>query len=684
MQYGSLIALLLLVFAAFTAYSAPAGAAAAPLIDRGLLFGNPERTQARISPDGRTMSFLAPRDGVMNVWVAPTGEFARARPLTADTGRGIAMHAWARNGTHLLYVQDTGGDEDYDVFSVEVETGLVLNLTPFDDTRATLEAASWSHPHEMLIGLNDRDPRFHDIWRIDVRTGERTLVERNDGFAVFVADLDLRLRLALRPLPDGGLAVLRRGVEEDEAWQPLFEIAAEDALTTRFVSFAASGDAVYAITSAGRDKAALVRIDMTDGTGTEIAQSARVDVSEVLVHPVTGEPLAVSAEYLRQRWRPIGDEVARDLEVLRANLGGNLQVAAQTRDNAQWIVGHEHATDPLTYHLYDRRTGRLQRLFSARPALADQPLQPMHDQVVTARDGLELTTYLTLPPGSDPRGIGVPERPVPLVLSVHGGPWWRDSYGYDAWHQWLANRGYAVLSVNFRGSTGFGKRFIEAATGEFAGAMHDDLLDAVDWAIARGIALPRQVAIMGASYGGYATLVGLTFTPDRFACGVDIVGPSNLMTLIESFPAYWEPMLEATWYSRVGDPRTEEGRRQLLAASPLFRVDEIRAPLLIGQGANDPRVTERESQQIVSAMQALGLPVTYVLYPDEGHGFQRPENRLSFYAITEAFLAENCLQGRYQPIGRHLEGSSAIVPVGADHVPRLPEALANHQPVSAD
>jgi dipeptidyl aminopeptidase/acylaminoacyl peptidase len=670
MRSGALVVLLLVTL--------PIAAAEVPLIDRQLLFGNPERTQARISPDGQMVTFLAPRDGVMNVWLAPTGEFDRARPLTADTGRGISMHLWARNGTHVLYVQDTGGDEDYDIFSVEVATGRVLNLTPFDDTRATLEAASWNHPHEMLIGLNNRDPQFHDIWRIDVRTGERTLVEHNDEFAGFIADHDLTLRLAMRPVAGGGLAVLQRA---GSGWEPFFEVAPEDALTTQFVSFNATGDAVFVVTSAGRDKAALVRIDLEDAAHTEIARNPRADVSQVVVHPVTGEPLAFAAEYLREQWAPVVEEVVRDLEVLRANLTGNLQVAAQTHDNQLWLIGHEHATDPLSYHLYDRRTQQLYPLFSARPDLIDQPLQRMHDQVVTARDGLQLTSYLTLPPGSDPRGTGVPERPLPMVLTVHGGPWWRDSYGYNAWHQWLANRGYAVLSVNYRGSTGFGKRFIEAATGEFAGAMHDDLIDAVDWAIGRGIAAPRQVAIMGGSYGGYATLVGLTFTPERFACGVDLVGPSNLVTLIESFPAYWTPMLEATWYSRVGDPRTEDGRRRLEEASPLFRVDQIQAPLLIGQGANDPRVTERESQQIVAAMRERGLPVTYVLYPDEGHGFVRPQNRLSFFAIAEAFLAENCLQGRFQPLGDVLAGSSAMVPVGADHVPRLQEALARHQPM---
>ncbi|MFU8814159.1 MAG: S9 family peptidase [Pseudomonadales bacterium] len=675
MRFGVLFAVILMVGP--VAAEAPPHADEVPLIERELLFGNPERTQARLSPDGETMSFLAPLDGVLNVWVAPAGQFGLARPITSDTGRGIAMHAWARNGTHVVYQQDRGGDENYRIYSVEVVTGQTLDLTPFDDTRAQITAASFKHPHHLLIGLNNRDPRFHDIWRIDVRSGERTMVERNDEFAGYFADHDLDLRIAYRPTADGGLEMLER---DGADWQPWLELPPEDVLTTNLVSFNAAGDAVYAVTSLERDKAALVEIRLEDTDRAEIGASELADVSDVLVHPVTGEPLAFAAEYLRERWSAVDDDVEQDLAVLRRHFAGNLHIAAQTRDNQRWIVGHEDAIEPLTYYLYDREGKLLQALFSARPDLAAQPLQPMHAQVITARDGLRLTSYLTLPPGSDPDLSGVPRQPVPLVLAVHGGPWARDSYGYNAWHQWLANRGYAVLSVNFRGSTGFGKAFIEAATGEFAGDMHDDLIDGIDWAIANDIALPRRVAIMGGSYGGYATLVGLTFTADRFACGVDIVGPSNLLTLIESFPPYWAPLLEATWFRRVGDPRTEEGRRQLRAASPLFRVEQIRAPLLIGQGANDPRVPERESRQIVEAMQERGLPVTYVLYPDEGHGFQRPENRLSFYAITEAFLAENCLQGRFQPIGGALAGSSTRVPTGAEHVPELDTALEQHEP----
>jgi dipeptidyl aminopeptidase/acylaminoacyl peptidase len=298
----------------------------------------------------------------------------------------------------------------------------------------------------------------------------------------------------------------------------------------------------------------------------------------------------------------------------------------------------------------------------------------MQALALPARDGFTLVSYLTLPVGSDSDGDGRPEAPLPMVLYVHGGPWARDSYGYDTVHQWLANRGYAVLSVNYRGSTGFGKTFVNAAMGQFAGKMHDDLIDAVGWAVNGNIADSERIAIMGGSYGGYATLVGVTFTPAAFACGVDIVGPSSLITLVESFPAYWGPMLESSWYRFVGNPEQESDRADMFNRSPISRVNDIEVPLLIGQGANDPRVTKQESDQLVAAMDARDLPVTYLNYPDEGHGFARPENRMSFFAVTEAFLSA-CVGGVYEPIGQAFAGSSIEVLHGADYVPGLSAAL---------
>jgi dipeptidyl aminopeptidase/acylaminoacyl peptidase len=333
----------------------------------------------------------------------------------------------------------------------------------------------------------------------------------------------------------------------------------------------------------------------------------------------------------------------------------------------------DDAQAPAVAYLYDRKAGAVTKLFDQRPALAKAPLVPMQSIEIKARDGLTLVSYLSLPPGSDENGDGVPENPVPLVLNVHGGPWGRDTYGFDPEHQWLTNRGYAVLSVNFRASTGFGKSFVNAGNKEWAGKMHDDLLDAVDWAVKQKVTTADKVAIYGGSYGGYSTLVGVTFTPDTFACGVDIVGPSNLNTLLSSIPPYWKAFFEE-FAVRVGDPRTEEGKKLLAERSPISRVDAIKKPLLIAQGANDPRVKQAESDQIVKAMKDKNIPVTYVLYPDEGHGFARPMNRTSFYAIAEAFLSQ-CLGGRYEPVGKDFEGSSVKVPEGASYVPGLEAAL---------
>ena len=355
---------------------------------------------------------------------------------------------------------------------------------------------------------------------------------------------------------------------------------------------------------------------------------------------------------------------------------GDVSVNTRTLDDKTWIVAYSAAEAPLVYYRYDRPAGTLTKLFSARPKLDGKPLVPQWPVEIASRDNKTLVSYLTLPRSADANNDGKADAPVPMVLLVHGGPWARDSYGYGGYNQWLANRGYAVLSVNFRGSTGFGKDFTNAGNGEWAGKMHDDLIDAVQWAVKQGVTTDDKVAIMGGSYGGYATLAGLTFTPDAFACGVDIVGPSNLNTLLSTVPPYWASFFEQL-AKRMGDPRTDAGKAWLTERSPLTRADQIKKPLLIGQGANDPRVKQAESDQIVKAMQAKNIPVTYVLFPDEGHGFARPENNKAFNAVTEGFLAQ-CLGGRAEPIGKDFTGSSISVPVGADGVPGLAEALKGH------
>ncbi len=342
-------------------------------------------------------------------------------------------------------------------------------------------------------------------------------------------------------------------------------------------------------------------------------------------------------------------------------------------DDAYWTVTFERDNGPVSYYLYETATKRASFLFTNRPALEDANLVEMHPKTIKTRDGIDMVVYYSLPAGSNATGKALPDSPLPMVLYPHGGPWARDYWGYEPVHQWLANRGYVVMSVNFRASTGFGKAFTNAGDKEWGGKILEDQLDAVEWAVDQGIADPAKIAIMGGSFGGYSTLAGLTFSPDVFACGVDIVGPSNLMTFLESVPEYWKPML-ALLTNRVGDHQTDEGRDLLARHSPLSKVDAIRKPLLIGQGANDPRVKQAESDQIVKAMQEKSIPVTYVLYPDEGHGFARPENRLSFFAITEHFLKAH-LGAQAEPYGSDFEDSSVTVPAGADEVPGLGEAL---------
>ncbi|MEA3179380.1 MAG: hypothetical protein QOI59_2903, partial [Gammaproteobacteria bacterium] len=583
--------------------------------------------------------------------------------ITDDKKRGIRQHHWADDGKHILFLQDEGGDENWRVYSVDVETHKQVDLTPLDKVRAEIVGLSHERPDVALIALNDRTPEYHDLYEINIATGERKLVERNDQeFAGYLEDLQLRPRVAVKTLADGGGEIYRN---TGKGWESLLKYGRDDSLTTRPVIVEEGGNSALMLSSIGRDKAALVRIDLASGKQTVVGESDKADVSEVWLEPRTRKPQAFAVEYLTTEIDPLIPAVGQDIEKLKAAVGPQFQVVSRTLDDTRWVVAVDDPVHVVSSYLYDRGSGKVTKLFDQRPELTGAPLRPMKPVEIRARDGLPLVAYLTLPAGAP--------GPVPLVLDVHGGPWARDSYGFNGEHQWLANRGYAVLSVNYRGSTGFGKKFINAGDHEWARNMHNDLLDAVDWAVKEKIAQPDKIAIYGGSYGGYATLVGLTFTPDRFACGVDIVGPSNLFTLLNSIPPYWKSFFE-DMVRRIGDPRTAEGRELLKQRSPLTFADRISKPLLIAQGANDPRVKQAEADQIVDAMKSRKLPVTYVLYPDEGHGFARPQNRISFYAVAEGFLAK-CLGGRAEPIGNDFAGSSLKVNAGADYIEGLPAAL---------
>ena len=651
--------------------AASAAASTGALISRDVLFGNPERSAGQISPDGRWLGFVAPRDGVLNVWVAPASAPDEARPITNDRLRGIRGFSFAYDGQHILFAQDVGGDENFQVFAADIETGTARELTP-KGSRASVLELSRQHPGEVLLSVNDRDKAFFDPVRVVIADGTATRLIENDRFTGFVADEGFALRFAATQTADGGSEWFRR---DGEGWASWATIAQEDALTTSPLGLDDAGTTLYMLDSRGRDTSALFAIDLASGERTLLKEDARADVDEQrLVDPATGRVQAVLVEYLRPEWHVLDPAVQADIEALRRHAGGDeFDIASRTLDDTQWIVSVYGSSRSAGFYRYDRATRTVTPWFDTRPALPDAQLQRMHTAEIKSRDGKTLPSFYTLPAGSDADGDGRPEAPVPMVLLVHGGPWARDFYGFNATHQWFANRGYATLSVNFRGSTGFGKAFINAGDLQWAKAMHDDLIDGVRWAEAQGIAASGRTAIMGGSYGGYAALVGLTFTPREFACGVSIVGPSNLITLLGTIPPYWGP-IRRQFTTRVGDDTTEEGRALLKERSPLTRVDAIERPLLIGQGANDPRVVQAESDQIVQAMKARGIPVTYALFPDEGHGFVRPQNRLAFNAVAESFLGE-CLGGRVEPIGDDFEGSSLKVPAGVEGVPGVAEAL---------
>lgn len=667
---------------ALSAIALPAGAlaqgagaaGAVGRVPRSVLFGNPMRAAGQLSPDGQWLSWIAPLEGVLNVWVAPLSEPAKARALTASTRRPIRSYFWSAGSTHVLYIQDKDGDENWHVYVVPVSGGEARDLTPIAGVSAQVEGLSRDFPTTMVVGLNDRDKSWHDLWRVSILNGERErILENSQEFSGFLVDHRLAPRIATKARPEGGFTLFRLDGARAEQWRV---IPPEDELTTSPTSFTRDGQTLYMTSSVGRDRAALLEINWSSGAERVIAEHPKADIGSALTDPETRRVQAAVANYTQAEYIVLDQAIAPDLTLLKSRLPGEVYVMSRTRADDKWLVAATAAEQPGTYHLYDRKGGSITELFSTYPQLSGYRLAPMRSEIVKAQDGLDLVCYLTLPAGEG--NVARPAKPLPMVLNVHGGPWARDTYGYDAEHQWLADRGVAVLSVNFRGSTGFGKAFTNAGDREWGGKMLTDLTDAVAWAVKERIADAGKVAIMGASYGGYAVLSALTFAPDVFCCGVDIVGVSNLETFQSTIPPYWKSFIEVL-ARRVGDPRTEAGRAFLRSRSPVHAASRIKKPLLIAQGVNDPRVVQAESDQIVNAMRTNGLPVTYVLYPDEGHGFAIPENNKAFVAIAEQFLGKQ-LGFAPEPIGKDFEGASFTVPEGASHIPGLDAALAARPP----
>ena len=622
-----------------------------PLIPRDILLGNPERANPHISPDGKMLAWLAPDEhDVLQVWVQLIGGHD-ARVVTADKRRGIQTYGWALDSKTILYQQDADGDENFHVFAVDLDSHNVRDLTPWQGVRAESVASSPKFPERILVALNMRDRKLMDVYRIDLRTGAVELDTKNPGdVAGWLADEDLIVRAATVTTPDGGTEIRIRDTAAG-AWRTLTKASMEDNLVA--LDLTKDGKSLFLSTSIGADTARLVRHEIASGRETEIARSDDADVSDVVIQPTLHVVQAAAFDPGRKHWMVVDPSVQADFDAIAKITDGDFTVIDRDLADRTWIVSFQSDRAPARYYSWDRASRKATFLFSVQPKLDDAPLAPMKPVTFTARDNMKLNGYLTLP-------IGAPAKNLPLVLLPHGGPWDRDSWGFSPEVQLLANRGYAVLQVNFRGSTGFGKKYLHAGDREWGLTMQNDLTDGVKWAVDTGIADPKRVAIFGGSYGGYAALAGAAFTPDLYKCAVDECGPSNLFTLLASIPPYWA-VTRSIFDTRVGNPGDPKDKELLTAASPLFSADKIKIPILVGQGANDPRVKQAEAEQIVEAIAKHRGNAVYVLYTDEGHGFVRPENRLDFTARIEKFLADN-LGGRYEPMnGDRIPGSTATV-----------------------
>ncbi len=619
-----------------------------PIIDRELFFGDPEISGAQLSPDGKYLTFLKQFNKVRNIWIKKIDEpFENAKPITADTKRPVTSYFWTEDSKYVIYVQDKDGDENYRVYVVNpFEMGEPVpsakNLTPFENVRATIIDVPKKRPNEIIVGLNDRDPSLHDVYKLNILTGERTLIyENRENIAGWATDLDGNLRLALRQTDDGGTEILR--LDKGNKLTKIYEVDFEESASP--IRFTKDGKAFYLMTNKGknRDKVQLELFDLKTGKTKLIDKDPldEVDFAGALFSDLTNELLMTYYIGEKIRIYPKEKKFKKDFETLLTQVPqGNIGIMSITQDENLWLVSVSSDVDPGSVYLFNRKTGKAQFVYKSRPNLPSEWLSEMKPIKYKARDGMTIYGYLTTPKGLEPKKL-------PIVMLIHGGPWARDIWGYNAIVQFLSNRGYAVFQPNFRGSTGYGKKYLNAGNKQWGtGSMQHDITDAVYYLINEGIADPKRVGIAGGSYGGYATLAGLAFTPDLYACGFDIVGPSNILTLLNSIPPYWKP-IQKIFTLRVGDKDNPEERKMLEMQSPLNSATNIKAPLYVVQGANDPRVKKHESDQIVVALRDLGREVEYMLAPDEGHGFVNELNRLAMFTAMEKFFYKH-LKGRVQ------------------------------------
>lgn len=626
------------------------------IIPRKVLFGNPNKARVSLTHDGKYILYVAPKDGVLNIWLAPSDDISKAEAITHDKGRGIWSYAKAYNNKNILYTQDFNGDENDRIYSYNIETKETKLLTPAKGVKAEIAGASHKKPNEILIYLNERNPEYFDIYKLNLDTLEKELIYKNDRFTDYVTDENLNLRFGSLLDKDGAVEYYELKDGEPKLFT---KISMEDSFNTSILGFDASGETLYMLEGRNRNTSALKAITLATGSEEILAEDAKADISLFTVHPTKQTPQAVSIDYDRVSYKILDKDIEDDIKYLQSIDRGDLIINSRTLDDKTWIVAYMADNAPVKYYKYDRANKKAEFLFTNRKELEQYNLAKMIPIIIKSRDGLDLVSYITFPNDVKLDKNNIPDRKVPLILNVHGGPWVRDSWGYNPEHQWLANRGYAVLSINYRGSTGFGKDFLNAGNLEYAGKMHTDLIDGVNWAIKNNIVDSDKVCIMGGSYGGYATLVGLTMTPDVFACGVDVVGMSNLLTHVQSKAPYMTPLL-SIYKTRIGPWDTEEEKEFLRQRSPINFVDNIKKPLFIAQGVHDVRVVQAESEQIVNSMQTKHIPVVYALYKDEGHGFAKPGNRISYYALAEQFLAK-ILKGRAEHIGDDLKNANLIL-----------------------
>lgn len=660
-----------------------------PLLPFRLLFAPAAHQAPLVSPDGRWVSYIGRHQDAYNIFAGPIDDIAAAKPLTAESGRGIQWYTvsgavayrWTCDGKYVLYTKDNDGDENNRIYAVSVASGATRSLTAGERVRARILAVSRRNANRLLAAV---DTRFrhcsqwrltgYDIVEIDVETGASTVVMGDIPYDLVLADNDLRVRLVATV--DSAQTVHFLKIAADGSIAPFYDVSSEDAVgleaseETGSIRFSADNRLVYFLDAVGRDKVAAVTLDLESGRKTVVASDSRVDVRKLVFDPPTNGIAAYGTVWTRLEWHSVDPRIEVDLKFLREYTAGDLHIASRSADGRTWIVSYVQSHRPTVYYAYDSSTHRMTRLFASTPELDGLPLAKLHPYALTTRDGLPLVGYYMLPRSVDPDQSGRPSRPSPLIVLVHGGPGdERAEYGYSPMLQWLANRGYAVLYVNFRGSAGFGKAYLNAMRMQWGELMHEDVVEQVRWAVAQGIADAARVGIMGGSYGGYETLIALTKSADVFACGVDLVGPSDLSIPLPHFDPDWMAIT-------LGDPRTAQGLATLRARSPAHLAQNARKPLLVGQGDQDARVPTEQSNRMVEAMRRAGAPVVYLRYPDEGHGLLRAENRASFWFTAEQFLAK-CLGGEAEPLTpEKFRGASLILESGADFLPGLGEAIA--------